>query len=212
MAFEGDTVRLPRGVPRHRIVIAVVAALAVGAMGWLWVVTHPGDGPPLAAVPVVPAYSAPPPPPSVSPPVAPAPSVSSRSTVSGRPPARRSPPPSLSPSPSASPDGLLSAQWLIAGVTEDGFQVAVIVTNRSDRARPWRLRVTHRSADGVRVTFAGPGVSTDQSGDSVVFSGDDLPGGRSATFAIQATKRAAGVVRPASCAVEGNACAVTVTN
>jgi hypothetical protein len=197
--------------PRQRLLIGVGLVLGLFVVVGLWAVTRPDPQPPLAApgppifpdfstlVPVLPgpssdSTSAGPLPPSSRPtrttPPRPAPAP---------PPARRSPPPARA----------FTARYVITNSTSTAFQAGILLTNDSQTARNWQVRVAHDPTAGVRLQ-AGFGARISTSGDTLVFSGGPLDAQSSVTVGFQATKSAGGVVRPTACRVDGRDCIVTV--
>jgi hypothetical protein len=199
--------------PRQRLLIGVVLVLGLFAVVGVWALTRPDPEPPLAAPgpPIFPNFSAPvtvlPDPASASAPAGPTPGQSSsrqaRPTpprpAPAPPPARRSPPPARA----------FTARYVITNSSSTRFQAGILLTNDSQTARNWQVRVSHDPTAGVRLQ-AGFGARISTSGDTLVFSGGPLDAGSSVTFGFQATKSATGVVRPTACLVDGRDCIVTV--
>jgi hypothetical protein len=128
------------------------------------------------------------------------------SPVSARTPARRP----TSPAASFFTAGnAITARYVITRSRDRTFQGGIFLTNTTNTARNWQVRVTHNPRAGVRMQ-ASFGAQASTSGDTTVFSGGPLAAHSSVMVGFQASKNVGGVVRPTSCRVDGKDCIVSV--
>jgi hypothetical protein len=109
---------------------------------------------------------------------------------------------------SAAPTGAPTARYAVSSSWDTGFIGGVLLTNPTAAALSWRVVVTHDTVAGVRVTTAW-NAALQRSGATTVFTGGPLAPGASQTFGFEATKRVTGPVLPASCTINGVACATS---
>jgi cellulase/cellobiase CelA1 len=84
----------------------------------------------------------------------------------------------------------------------------VRVQNTGKTAKDWSVTVSHSGQDNLRLlgTWNARG---SQSGDRLVFTGDSLAPGATASFGYQVNKTGRGNARPAGCSVVGGGCRVS---
>ncbi len=209
---------------RRRLLGAAAVALLLIAGASLW--TLSGPAPLFVTAPAVPATPGPPMNEvAVSATPVPQPSVTASPSTATVPPQGSGPdantgasrPVAASGSPAATtvgsngpgtPTGAPTARYAVASTWDTGFIGGVLLTNPTGAALSWRVVVTHDPDAGVRVTTAW-NASLQRSGATTVFTGGPLAPGASQTFGFEATKRVTGPVGPASCTVNGAACATS---
>lgn len=90
---------------------------------------------------------------------------------------------------------------------EQGYVAMVRVKNEGGFAAGWKVTVTHRGVENMRLLGVWNARGT-QSGTSVIFTGDHLAAGATASFGYQVSMTGKGNARPSGCSVVGGKCSV----
>jgi hypothetical protein len=140
-------------------------------------------------------------------PVSPSPSPS-RTVKPSR--AASSPVPAKTRKPTTKPPATTARTSAAATVTVGwsrgrGYFANVRVVNNGTRPLQWRVTVTHRERDDVRLGGVW-GATGSQQDERMVFRGGALAPGASISFGYQAMRDGRGDVRPTGCSVVGGSC------